>query len=73
VTSLQSIHQRPDNRFQFTLEPGDVLLTGTPAVVGRIVPGYRLAAEIPGVATLRASVATSGISLFPLTWYGDSC
>jgi acylpyruvate hydrolase len=41
----------------FTLEPGDVILTGTPAGVGRIVPGDRLAAEIPGVATLRVSVA----------------
>ena len=41
----------------FTLEPGDVILTGTPAGVGRIVPGDRLTAEIPGVATLRVSVA----------------
>ena len=41
----------------FTLEPGDVILTGTPAGVGRIVPGDHLVAEIPGVATLRVSVA----------------
>jgi len=41
----------------FTLEPGDVILTGTPAGVGRIVSGDRLTAEIPGVATLRVSVA----------------
>jgi len=41
----------------FTLEPGDVILTGTPAGVGRIVSGDHLAAEIPGVATLRVSVA----------------
>ena len=41
----------------FTLEPGDVILTGTPAGVGRIVPGDTLVAEIPGVATLRVSVA----------------
>ena len=41
----------------FTLEPGDVILTGTPAGVSRIVPGDNLAAEIPGVATLRVSVA----------------
>jgi 5-carboxymethyl-2-hydroxymuconate isomerase len=41
----------------FTLEPGDVILTGTPAGVGRIVSGDRLVAEIPGVATLRVSVA----------------
>jgi len=41
----------------FTLEPGDVILTGTPAGVSRIVPGDRLSAEIPGVAALRVSVA----------------
>jgi acylpyruvate hydrolase len=41
----------------FTLEPGDVILTGTPAGVSRIVSGDKLAAEIPGVATLRVSVA----------------
>jgi len=42
---------------RFTLEPGDVILTGTPAGVSRIVSGDRLVAEIPGVATLRVSVA----------------
>ena len=41
----------------FTLEPGDVILTGTPAGVTRIVSGDELAAEIPGVAALRVSVA----------------
>jgi 5-carboxymethyl-2-hydroxymuconate isomerase len=42
---------------RFTLEPGDVILTGTPAGVGRIVSGDLLTAEIPGVATLRVAVA----------------
>ena len=42
---------------RFTLEPGDVILTGTPAGVSRIVSGDTLAAEIPGVATLRVTVA----------------
>ncbi|HEY6097228.1 MAG TPA: fumarylacetoacetate hydrolase family protein, partial [Candidatus Deferrimicrobium sp.] len=42
---------------RFTLEPGDVILTGTPAGVSRIVTGDRLEAEIPGVAVLRVSVA----------------
>ena len=42
---------------RFTLEPGDVILTGTPAGVSRIVSGDRLTAEISGVATLRVSVA----------------
>jgi 2-keto-4-pentenoate hydratase/2-oxohepta-3-ene-1,7-dioic acid hydratase in catechol pathway len=41
----------------FTLEPGDVILTGTPAGVSRIVPGDHLVAEIPGVASLRVFVA----------------
>ncbi len=41
----------------FTLDPGDVILTGTPAGVSRIVSGDRILAEIPGVATLRVSVA----------------
>lgn len=42
---------------RFTLEPGDVILTGTPAGVSRIVSGDALAAEIPGVAALHVSVA----------------
>ena len=41
----------------FTLEPGDVILTGTPAGVSRIVSGDTIVAEIPGVATLRVSVS----------------
>jgi 5-carboxymethyl-2-hydroxymuconate isomerase len=41
----------------FTLESGDVILTGTPAGVGRIVSGDRLSADIPGVATLDVTVA----------------
>lgn len=40
----------------FTLEPGDVILTGTPAGVSAIKSGDRLRAEIPGVAALRVSV-----------------
>lgn len=59
-TSLM-IHKIPDilsymSRI-FTLEPGDVILTGTPAGVGPIRPGDRLVASIPGVAELRISVA----------------
>uniref|UniRef100_A0A831XMG3 Fumarylacetoacetate hydrolase family protein n=1 Tax=Geobacter metallireducens TaxID=28232 RepID=A0A831XMG3_GEOME len=40
----------------FTLEPGDVILTGTPAGVSAIAPGDALVAEIPGVARLQATV-----------------
>lgn len=40
----------------FTLEQGDLILTGTPAGVGPIVSGDRLVAEIPGVACLTVTV-----------------
>jgi 2-keto-4-pentenoate hydratase/2-oxohepta-3-ene-1,7-dioic acid hydratase in catechol pathway len=35
-----------------TLEPGDLILTGTPAGVGPLAPGDRIEVEIPGVGTL---------------------
>jgi 2-keto-4-pentenoate hydratase/2-oxohepta-3-ene-1,7-dioic acid hydratase in catechol pathway len=41
---------------RFTLWPGDVVLTGTPAGVGPLVPGDRLLAELGGVLQLRAIV-----------------
>ena len=41
----------------FTLEEGDVILTGTPAGVGRVAPGDRLEAEVTGVAKLAVTVA----------------
>jgi 5-carboxymethyl-2-hydroxymuconate isomerase len=40
----------------FTLEAGDVLLTGTPAGVGPLRSGDRVEAEIDGVGTLTVSV-----------------
>ena len=40
----------------FTLEQGDVILTGTPAGVGPVKSGDRLYAEISGVGTLRVLV-----------------
>ncbi len=36
----------------FTLLPGDVILTGTPAGVGPVEPGQRVEVEIDGVGTL---------------------
>lgn len=39
-----------------TLLPGDVLLTGTPAGVGPIVPGNRVEVTIEGIGTLTNSV-----------------
>lgn len=41
----------------FTLEPGDVILTGTPSGVSAIGAGDRLTAEIPGIASLQVTVA----------------
>ena len=35
-----------------TLEPGDLVATGTPAGVGLLVPGDRVEVEIPGVGVL---------------------
>jgi len=35
-----------------TLEPGDVIATGTPQGVGKIVPGDRVEVEIEGIGTL---------------------
>jgi len=40
----------------FTLLPGDVILTGTPAGVGPIVAGDSVEVEIPGLGVLRNSV-----------------
>ncbi len=40
-----------------TLEPGDLLATGTPSGVGPLRDGDRLEIEIPGIGTLAARVA----------------
>jgi 5-carboxymethyl-2-hydroxymuconate isomerase len=41
----------------FTLEEGDIILTGTPAGVGRVAAGDRLQAEVTGVGRLAVQVA----------------
>lgn len=41
----------------FTLEPGDVILTGTPAGVGKVCPGDVMTAEIATVGSLTIRVA----------------
>jgi 2-keto-4-pentenoate hydratase/2-oxohepta-3-ene-1,7-dioic acid hydratase in catechol pathway len=43
-----------------TLEPGDLVATGTPAGVGPLVDGDVVEVEIPGVGTLRNLVKSSG-------------
>lgn len=40
----------------FPLEPGDVILTGTPAGVGRLYPGDEVVMEIEGIGELRHQV-----------------
>lgn len=40
-----------------TLEPGDLIATGTPAGVGRLAPGDVVEVEIPGIGTLSNHVA----------------
>ena len=41
----------------FTLEPGDVILTGTPSGVGPLAPGDQVEVSIAGLGTLRHTVA----------------
>ena len=40
------------------LRPGDLIMTGTPSGVGRLVPGDRLEGHIDGVGDLRVEYAT---------------
>jgi 2-keto-4-pentenoate hydratase/2-oxohepta-3-ene-1,7-dioic acid hydratase in catechol pathway len=44
-----------------TLEPGDVVATGTPEGVGPLRPGDVVEVEIPGVGILRNPVAVRGV------------
>ena len=41
----------------YTLEPGDVIFTGTPAGVGPVKPGDELIAGIDGVSELKVKIA----------------
>ncbi len=43
-----------------TLEPGDVILTGTPSGVGPLQPGDVVEVEIEGIGTLRSPVVSQG-------------
>ena len=43
----------------FTLEPGDVILTGTPSGVGRVWPGERIEADIATVGSLKIFVQSA--------------
>ena len=41
---------------QFSLQPGDVILTGTPAGVGPLSPGDELVLELPGASRFESKV-----------------
>lgn len=43
-----------------TLEPGDVILTGTPAGIGPLLPGDRVTVEVEGIGTLENEVVSYG-------------
>jgi 2-keto-4-pentenoate hydratase/2-oxohepta-3-ene-1,7-dioic acid hydratase in catechol pathway len=43
-----------------TLEPGDLILTGTPEGVGKLAPGDVVEVEIPGIGVLRNPVQAEG-------------
>ena len=42
-----------------TLEPGDVIATGTPAGIAPILPGDRVAIEISGIGVLENPVESA--------------
>jgi fumarylpyruvate hydrolase len=41
----------------YTLEPGDLIFTGTPAGVGPVLPGDEVIGEVEGVGTIRITIA----------------
>jgi 2-keto-4-pentenoate hydratase/2-oxohepta-3-ene-1,7-dioic acid hydratase in catechol pathway len=43
-----------------TLEPGDLILTGTPAGVGPILPGDRVTVDVEGIGILENEVIRHG-------------
>ncbi len=60
ASTAQMVHKVPDViasiSAHMTLERGDMIATGTPEGVPRIVPGDRLQAEVRGVGRLRVKV-----------------
>ena len=44
-----------------TLEEGDLVATGTPAGVGRLLPGDTVEVEIPGVGVLSNAIAAEPV------------
>ena len=48
-----------------TLQPGDIITTGTPAGIGQIVDGDRIAMEITNLGTLQVVVSDEGAVVCP--------
>jgi fumarylpyruvate hydrolase len=44
----------------YQLAPGDLIMTGTPAGVGPVVPGDRLTGSVEGVGTLTITISAGG-------------
>ncbi len=76
-TQVQEGHTGTDLMFSFayqvadlarliTLEPGDVLLTGTPANSRPVEPGDRVAVEVDGIGRLENTVVASEEELEPV-------
>lgn len=55
-----------------TLEPGDLIATGTPAGVGPIVPGDVIRVAIEGIGELEIPVVSAGRDPHPLWLRGDT-
>lgn len=55
-----------------TLLPGDVVLTGTPAGVGRLEPGQEVSVTIDGIGTLTNSLVPAAAAGTSTTTTGDS-
>ena len=45
-----------------TLEPGDLILTGTPSGIGPVQPGDIMAVEIEGLGTIRNQVVAETLA-----------
>lgn len=45
---------------QYTLQPGDLIMTGTPEGVGAVIPGDRIEAAVEGLAPLSVTIGKAG-------------
>ena len=64
--SSPSPTRSPTSRASITLEPGDVLLTGTPAHSRPVEPGDVVAVEVAEIGRLENTVVELGRDLVPV-------